>query len=128
MTNGITGCFARPTRYFRSRRLLCGAAAVSLLFASATAATAQDAPTVHVYGPGGPGPAMTDCAETFSARYGVNVVITAGPTANWQAAAMQNADVFYSGAENMMTDFVSAFGAEIDEATIDPLYVRVATI
>ena len=127
MTNGLVGDFRSWKRYFGSGRLRCSAAAV-LLWCAGTPATAQDAMTVHVYGPGGPGPAMTDCAQTFGARYGVNVVVTAGPTANWQAAAMQNADVFYSGAENMMTDFVSAFGAEIEEATIDPLYVRVATI
>ena len=71
---------------------------------------------------------MTDCAQTFSARYGANVIVTAGPTANWQDAAMRDADIFYSGAENMMTDFVTKFGAQIDETTIDPLYVRVATI
>ena len=28
----------------------------------------------------------------------------------------------------MMTDFVNQFGAQIDQATIDPLFVRVATI
>jgi accessory colonization factor AcfC len=89
---------------------------------------AQDTFTIHVYGPGGPGPAMTDCAQTFSARYGVNVIVTAGPTSGWQDAAKNDADIFYSGAENMMTDFVSEFGAQIDQSTIDPLYVRVATI
>jgi accessory colonization factor AcfC len=67
---------------------------------------------------------MTDSAHTFNARYGANVIVTAGPTAIWQDAAMQNADIFYSGAENMMTDFVSEFGAQIDESTIDPLCSR----
>ena len=45
---------------------------------------------------------MTDSAQTFNARYGGNVIVTAGPTAIWQDAAMQDADIFYSGAENMM--------------------------
>jgi accessory colonization factor AcfC len=71
---------------------------------------------------------MTDCAQTFSQRYGVNVIVTAGPTSGWQNAAKGDADIFYSGAENMMTDFVSEFGTQIDQSTIDPLYVRVATI
>jgi len=127
MTNRIVGDFASWKRYFGSGWLLCTAGALTLLCAGATAA-AQDALTVHVYGPGGPGPAMTDCAQTFSARYGANVIVTAGPTSRWQDAAESNADIFYSGSENMMTDFVNQFGAQIDQATIDPLYVRVATI
>ena len=127
MTNRLVGNFASWKRYFGSGCLLCTAGALTLLCAGATAA-AQDALTVHVYGPGGPGPAMTDCAQTFSARYGANVIVTAGPTSSWQDVAKNDADIFYSGAENMMTDFVSLFDAQIDEATIDPLYVRVATI
>lgn len=127
MTNILAGDFVSWKRYLGSGRLLCGAAAVALWCTGATAA-AQDALTVHVYGPGGPGPAMTDCAETFNARYGANVIVTAGPTSGWQDAAKNDADIFYSGSENMMTDFVNQFGAQIDQATIDPLYVRVATI
>jgi accessory colonization factor AcfC len=43
-------------------------------------------------------------------------------------AALGDADLFYSGSENMMTDFTSMFSEQIDEATIDPVYVRAATI
>jgi len=127
MTNRLVGNFASWKRYFENGCLLSTAAALTLWCAGAATA-AQDALTVHVYGPGGPGPAMADCAQTFSARYGVNVIVTAGPTSRWQDAATNDADIFYSGAENMMTDFVNLFGAQIDQATIDPLYVRVATI
>ena len=127
MINGLIRDFGSWKEFSGRGRLLPSVAAVTLCCAGAPAA-AQDALTVHVYGPGGPGPAMTDSAQTFNARYGANVIVTAGPTANWQDAAMQDADIFYSGAENMMTDFVSEFGAQIDESTIDPLYVRVATI
>jgi len=117
----------RNRRLRRNLRLLFSTAAVTF-WCAGTTAVAQDALTVHVYGPGGPGPAMTDCAQTFSARYGVNVIVTAGPTSGWQDAAKRDADMFYSGSENMMTDFISQFGGEIDQSTIDPLYVRVATI
>ena len=128
MTNRLVENYAGWRGYYtRVRLLLCSAAALTLMCAG-TPAAAQDALTVHVYGPGGPGPAMTDCAQTFSARYGVNVMVAAGPTSGWQDAAKTNADIFYSGSENMMTDFVSEFGAQIDQSTIDPLYVRVATI
>ena len=102
---------------------------IAAILASAQAAIAQnDATTIHVYGPGGPAPAMTECANTFSALSGANIVVTSGPTSQWMQAAMGNADLFYSGSENMMTDFTSMFSGEIDQATIDPIYVRSAII
>jgi len=102
---------------------------VAAMLASAQAAIAQnDSATIHVYGPGGPAPAMTECANTFSSLSGTNVVVTFGPTSQWMQAALSNADLFYSGSENMMTDFTSMFSGLIDQATIDPIYVRSAII
>src|SRR3546814_2847056 len=86
------------------------------------------ASTVRAYGPGGPAPAMKEAAAAFKARTGVNVVVTAGPTPQWIDAARGNADVMFSGAENMMTDFVKAMNGAIDEKTIDPLYLRASNI
>jgi accessory colonization factor AcfC len=43
-------------------------------------------------------------------------------------AAKTNADLFYSGSENMMTDFTSLFSGQIDPVTIDPIYARSAII
>ena len=87
MINGLIRDFGSWKEFSGRGRLLPSVAAVTLCCAGAPAA-AQDALTVHVYGPGGPGPAMTDSAQTFNARYGANVIVTAGPTANWQDAAM----------------------------------------
>ena len=102
---------------------------VAATLASAQAAIAQnDAATIHVYGPNGPAPAMTECANTFSALSDANVIVTSGPTSQWMQAASRDADLFYSGSENMMTDFTSMFSAQIDQATIDPIYVRTAVI
>jgi accessory colonization factor AcfC len=102
---------------------------VAAMLASGQAAVAQnDAATIHVYGPGGPAPAMTECAKTFSTLSGANVVVTSGPTSQWIQAAKTNADLFYSGSENMMTDFTSLFSGQIDPVTIDPIYVRSAII
>lgn len=90
--------------------------------------------TLFVYGPGGPLPAMRDAAAAFQRQHGVVVQVTAGPTPKWLAGARANADVIYSGAENMMTDFVKQLGdtsggsgappGRIDERTIVPLYLR----
>src|SRR3546814_16594554 len=82
------------------------------------------ASTVRAYGPGGPAPAMKEAAAAFKARTGVNVVVTAGPTPQWIDAARGNADVMFSGAETMMTDFVKAMHGAVDEKTLAPLYLR----
>lgn len=121
----------------------CGCSALLLLLTMAVGAQkramAQDVShvatdTIFVYGPGGPLPAMKDAASEFSRRKGAQVIVTGGPTPQWIAKARQDADVIFSGAEHMMTDFVgqlrdtSAVGApppgRIDASTIEPLYLR----
>jgi len=84
--------------------------------------------SLRVYGPGGPAPAMKEAAEVFGKMSGVRVEVTAGPTDAWIAKARENADVIYSGAEYMMTDFVKAMEGRIDEASIVPLYLRPSAI
>lgn len=93
--------------------------------------------TLFVYGPGGPLPAMEEAAATFGRRHGIHVKVTGGPTPQWLAAGRANADVIFSGAEHMMTDFVRQLGdtavmggqpGRIDEETIRPLYLRPVSI
>lgn len=55
---------------------------------------AQDVSVIHVYGPGGPAPAMLECAHTFNARSGANVTVTFGPTSRWREAASRDADMW----------------------------------
>lgn len=95
---------------------------------AATLSASANAATVHAYGPGGPAPAMKEAAAAFKARTGVDVVVTAGPTPQWIDAAHRDADVMFSGAENMMTDFIKAMGGAVDENTVDPLYLRASNI
>lgn len=103
----------------------------------AAQSAAAPAETLYVYGPGGPLPAMRDAAAAFGRTHGVHVAVTGGPTPQWLAKARQDADVIFSGAEHMMTDFErlfsdSAAGAtastRIDAATITPLYLRPSAI
>lgn len=96
------------------------------------------AETLFVYGPGGPLPAMTEAAAAFERRHGIRVVVTGGPTPQWLSRARRDADVIFSGAEHMMTDFVKQLGdttggvgpgvGRIDETTIEPLYLRPVAI
>ncbi|WP_208852256.1 substrate-binding domain-containing protein [Roseomonas genomospecies 6] len=101
-------------------RALLGAAILAA--GLALPAAAQDA--VNVYGPGGPLPAMKEAAAMFGQTGGGTVNVTARPTPQWLDKTKQDADVIYSGAENMMTDFVRLMEGRILEDTIDPLYLR----
>ena len=100
---------------------------VGLIFSALTSISASSAigqNVLHVYGPGGPAPAMKEAAAAFGKKGGVSVEVTAGPTPAWIDQAKQNADVIYSGSETMMTDFTVAMEGRIVETTIKPLYLR----
>ena len=64
------------------KRLLVG------IIASAAIAGPAFAGTIHVYGPGGPAPAMKEAAATFGKMNGVEVIVTfAEPQCPWMNAA-----------------------------------------
>src|ERR1700749_1799307 len=87
-------------------------AAGALCFALASGiAAAQSA--LHVYGPGGPAPAMKEAALAFEKKTGTHVEVIAGPTRSWIDHAREDADVIYSGSETMMSDFVGALGGRV---------------
>lgn len=85
------------------------------------------ADTLHVYGPGGPAPAMKEAAAAFSKAHKVKVEVTAGPTLQWKAQALKDADVVFSGSEAMMTDFLATF-PDLDPKSVKPLYLRPSAI
>lgn len=89
---------------------------------------AQAATTINVYGPGGPAPAMKDAAKRFGDANGVVVNVVAGPTPQWVDQAKGNADIVFSGAENMMSDFAKALPGAFDLADAEPLYLRPVAI
>ena len=95
-----------------------------MMFLSASSARAVG---LHVYGPGGPAPAMKEAAATFAKARNIHVEVTAGPTAEWKALANKDADLIFSGSESMMTDFLAAF-PDLDPATVRPLYLRPSAI
>lgn len=87
-------------------------------------AAAQTSAGLRAYGPGGPAPAMKEAAKAFEQKTGTPVVVTAGPTPEWIEQAKSDADLVFSGSETMMTDFAQAMEAQIDEARVEPLYLR----
>src|ERR1700688_3660821 len=67
--------------------------APSAVWAAGTPAQSdeQSAVVLHLYGPGGPLPAMKEAAATFSKEKHVQVVVTGGPLPQWLHDAQQNA-------------------------------------
>lgn len=90
--------------------------------------SAQAAEVIHVYGPGGPAPAMKAAAKAYGAAHGIEVSVTAGPTGAWADGFKKDGDLIYSGSEAMMSDFVTQFDGSMVDSTIDPLYLRPAAI
>lgn len=99
-----------------------------MLFAASPVGTVWAQDTVNVYGPGGPAPAMQEAAKTFGAAHQLTVKVSAGPTGQWLEAAKKDADVVFSGAENMMADFAKALPGAFDLADAQPLYLRPVAI
>ena len=98
--------------------------AAGILFTSSAMAAAE---TLHVYGPGGPLPAMKEAAEIFGRTHGAEIQVTGGPLSQWIDHAKADADVVFSGSEGMMSDFITAM-PDIDPATAKALYLRPAAI
>ncbi len=96
------------------------------LWLAATPIRAQG--VINVYGPGGPAPAMQEAAKAFGATNKVTVNVAAGPTPQWLDKAKQDADVIFSGAENMFTDFAKALPGAFELKDAYPLYLRPAAI
>jgi len=71
---------------------------------------------------------MKEAAAEFGKLYNVTVEVTAGPTGNWLNKAKEDADLIFSGAEYMMTDFIKAMEGRIDESTVESLYLRPSAI
>jgi len=107
----------------------CRLPIVLVLFALLTLpAAVLAADVLYLYGPGGPAPAMKEAAEVFGKAENVRVEVTAGPTGQWLPKAKTDADMIFSGAEYMMTDFIQAMEGRIDAATVTPLYLRPSAI
>ncbi|GAC1454680.1 MAG: AcfC family putative adhesin [Gemmatimonadaceae bacterium] len=125
----VIGDFVRTLRL----PFLKATALLLIFFAVASGQAASSGrETIHIYGPGGPLAAMKEAAAEFSRLRGVQVEVVGGPTTQWLERAKSDADIIFSGAENMMTDFIGqlkdAPAGQIDVATVDPLYIRPSAI
>ncbi|MGK2901222.1 MAG: substrate-binding domain-containing protein [Burkholderiaceae bacterium] len=102
--------------------------AILALAVSGFAGSVHAQAVINVYGPGGPAPAMQEAAKAFGATNKVTVNVAAGPTPQWVEKAKQDADVIFSGAENMFTDFAKVLPGAFELKDAYPLYLRPAAI
>ncbi len=77
-----------------------------------------------VCGPGGPYPAIRECAEAFSKAQGIDVIVIKGEPHAQAPLVAQHCDVYYSGAEYMMRDFIEVNPGVIDQSSIVNLAAR----
>lgn len=99
----------------------------ALVLPWATQMIAQEA-ALKVYGPGGPQGPMQECAEMLGQERGVKVEIIAGPEKKWIEQAKMQADVFFGGAEYMLTQFMEKNPDLENNASRTELYPRAAGI
>jgi accessory colonization factor AcfC len=66
--------------------------------------------------------------DAFGKEKHIRIVVTGGTEPKWLHDAQQNADLIFSGSEEMMSDFQVAMKGALDPATITPLYMREAAI
>lgn len=76
------------------------------------------AAALAVYGPGGPYPAIRECADIFGARHGLAVDVRFGEPAKQAAQAARDGDVYYTGAEYMMDEYLRDYPGVLDESAI----------
>jgi accessory colonization factor AcfC len=93
-----------------------------------TTAAAFGQDVVRLYGSVGPSPAMEEAAMLFATRSEVKVEVVSGPRHVWRDKAALNADLMFSSADFMMSDYARSMDLHIDNDTITPLFLRPSAI
>jgi accessory colonization factor AcfC len=99
---------------------------VAIALMTAPEASADE--VLRVYGPVGPSPAIEQAAMIFATRNDVKVEVVSGPRQMWHDKAAINADLMFSDADFMMSEYVRSMNIRIDEGSVTPLYLRPSAI
>lgn len=92
--------------------------------AVASASTETTGKTLRVYGPGGPHHVLSECAELFSKRNGVNVAVIKALPYDLERKLAEDGDIYYGGAEYMLDDFNRKNPGVLNLSTVDVLHAR----
>jgi accessory colonization factor AcfC len=113
----------------RNLHFLCLSVGVLLIGGpgESTSVPKKTAPVI-LYGPSGPSPAINESAVAFTGLFGVPVEVRSGPTELWVEQAAQDADLIYSSAEFMMSEFLRTEALHLDPDTLTGLYIRPSVI
>jgi accessory colonization factor AcfC len=95
-----------------------------LLATAATASTLSPTKVLRVYGPGGPHQVLEECAELFSERHGVKVVVTKALPHDLDERVGQDGDIYYGGAPCMLEEFDDRNPGVLDMTSVEQLHPR----
>lgn len=84
--------------------------------------------TLYVYGPGGPFAPIQECAQLYGKQHGIFIKVVAGPQQVWLKEATEHADLFFGGAEYMLTQFATEHPELVVPESRSELYMRTAAI
>ena len=96
-------------------------------FLSYNSAFPQDG-KLMIYGLNCPAAPIKECAKIFSKEKNIQIEVMAGPEVTWIDQALKDADLIFSGAEYMLTQFIQSHPTVIDSAARTSLYLRPAGI
>ncbi|MGY3886512.1 extracellular solute-binding protein [Aeromonas aquatica] len=82
---------------------------------------------IRLYGPGGPDTALKRAAAAFQQETGIKVEVTAGPESSWRDRALQDADLFFAGAEQSMSAYLERYPF-LDKQSAHAYYLRRSVI
>lgn len=122
---GWAGILFRAARPFSKILALTAVLAAFLFLPTGNAWAEESAGTVlRAYGPGGPHHVIGECAELFKLRYGIAVGVIRASPLELAKRLKEDGDIFFTGAEYMLEEFVEEYSDIIDPATAVKLHPR----
>ncbi|WP_413288269.1 substrate-binding domain-containing protein [Bdellovibrio sp. HCB337] len=83
--------------------------------------------TLKIYGSEGPTPPVREAADAFAAANNIQMEVISTPLDKWRPQARKDADIIYSGSENVMDTYNDDLGI-LDDKTITTLFMRPAAL
>ena len=105
-------------------RVLSAIAVLILLAANDLASPENPVKALKVYGPGGPHQVLTECAELFRERHGIEVIVTKALPHNLDERVRTDGDIYYGGAPCMLAEFDQRNPGVLDMSSVEQLYPR----
>ena len=99
-------------------------AGLLLTITTAGASTETPAKVLRVYGPGGPHHVLTECADLFEEKHGIDVIVMKALPHDLDRKLPEDGDIYYGGAEYMLEDFDRRNPGVLDMTSAENLHPR----